>query len=153
MRKLTLAAVAALSVSVAGGLVVAPAFAADDPAKADASRKDDKKPDVDLPAFPADASVKQVTHVAGKTLNYTATVGSLPVRDEKGKKIVQEWTTSEWPEGYPPSVLELDLKKVPEGTELTMTHSKVPEEQADDYEEGWMDYYWNPMIEYFKQTK
>lgn len=50
------------------------------------------KPDtakIDLPAFPADASIKQVTRVAGKTLNYTATVGSLPVRDEKGKKIAE----------------------------------------------------------------
>ena len=66
-------------------LAVAPAFsalAADDPPKADAAK-------IDLPAFPADATIKQVTHVAGKTLNYTATVGSLPVRDEKGKKIAE----------------------------------------------------------------
>jgi carboxypeptidase C (cathepsin A) len=42
---------------------------------------------INLPAFPDDASIKQTTHVAGKTVNYTATVGSLPVRDEKGKKI------------------------------------------------------------------
>jgi activator of HSP90 ATPase len=72
---------------------------------------------------------------------------------EKGRKIVQEWTTSEWPEGYSPSVLELDLKKVEGGTELTMTHSMVPDEQADDYAEGWQDYYWNPMIEYFRKKK
>ncbi|OXE36328.1 MAG: peptidase S10 [Phenylobacterium zucineum] len=44
---------------------------------------------IDLPAFPADASIKQVTHVAGKAVAYTATVGSLPVRDEKGKKIAE----------------------------------------------------------------
>lgn len=55
-------------------------------ARAD-DKKDDAKSAFDLPEFPADASVKQVTHVAGKTLNYTATVGSLPVRDDKGKKI------------------------------------------------------------------
>jgi activator of HSP90 ATPase len=72
---------------------------------------------------------------------------------KKGKKIVQEWTTSEWPEGYPPSVLQLELKKVDGGTELIMTHSKVPDEQADDYAEGWMEYYWNPMIEYFQKIK
>jgi uncharacterized protein YndB with AHSA1/START domain len=72
---------------------------------------------------------------------------------KKGKRIVQEWTTTEWPEGYPPSLLELDLKKVPHGTELTMTHSEVPDEQADDYAEGWMDYYWNPLVEYFKRSR
>jgi carboxypeptidase C (cathepsin A) len=67
----------------AGVSAAAPAWAADPP-KADADK--DK---IDLPAFPADATVKQVTHVAGKTLNYTATVGSLPVRDDKGKKIAE----------------------------------------------------------------
>jgi carboxypeptidase C (cathepsin A) len=68
----------------------APVLAEEKPAKADASaavKKDGD--DSQLPAFPADASVKQVTHVAGKALNYTVTVGSLPVRDEKGKKIAE----------------------------------------------------------------
>jgi len=37
-----------------------------------------------LTSFPADAHVTQSTAVDGKTLKYTATVGSLPVRDEKG---------------------------------------------------------------------
>jgi len=37
-----------------------------------------------LTPFPADAHVTQSTAVDGKTLKYTATVGSLPVRDEKG---------------------------------------------------------------------
>ena len=69
---------------------------------------------------------------------------------EKDKKIVQEWTTSEWPEGAPPSRLEITLKSVPEGTELTMVHSKVPAEQADDYDQGWYDSYWNPMVKYFE---
>lgn len=70
---------------------------------------------------------------------------------EKGKKIVQEWVTTEWPKGYPPSIFELKLKKVQGGTEIEMTHSKVPEEQADDYDQGWKDYYWKPLKEYFKK--
>jgi carboxypeptidase C (cathepsin A) len=89
MRKLMIAATAAVMLSF--GLSATMAWAADDaPAKSDAKDKGDKDKDkIDLPPFPADASVKQVTHVAGKTLNYTATVGSLPVRDEKGKKIAE----------------------------------------------------------------
>ncbi|MBB3856505.1 carboxypeptidase C (cathepsin A) [Xanthomonas arboricola] len=35
--------------------------------------------------LPADASVRQSTHVGGRTLSYTATVGTLPVRDAQGK--------------------------------------------------------------------
>ena len=68
----------------------APAWAAE-PARPEAAKAEVKKDaDVgDLPPFPADAHITQVTHVAGKTLNYTATVGSLPVRDEKGKKIAE----------------------------------------------------------------
>ena len=42
-----------------------------------------------LPPFPADAHVGQVTHVAGKTVKYTVTVGSIAVRNDKGKKIAQ----------------------------------------------------------------
>ena len=37
-----------------------------------------------LPPFPADAHVTQSTTVDGRTLKYTVTVGSLPVRNEKG---------------------------------------------------------------------
>ena len=37
-----------------------------------------------LPPLPADAHVSQSTTVDGRTLKYTVTVGSLPVRDEKG---------------------------------------------------------------------
>ena len=37
-----------------------------------------------LPPLPADAHVSQSTTVDGKTLKYTVTVGSLPVRNEKG---------------------------------------------------------------------
>src|ERR1700709_775454 len=54
-------------------------------AKPDAAKAAADK--IDFAPFPADAHVSQVTHVAGKTVNYTATVGSLPVPDETGKKI------------------------------------------------------------------
>ena len=72
---------------------------------------------------------------------------------EKGKRIVQEWITSEWPEGYPPSRVEFTFRKVKGGTELTMVHSKVPEEQADEYRQGWIDNYWDPLKEYFGKKK
>jgi uncharacterized protein YndB with AHSA1/START domain len=52
----------------------------------------------------------------------------------KGKRIVQEWQTSVWPQGYCPSTLKIVLKKKGDGTELVMTHAKVPAEQAGEYE-------------------
>jgi uncharacterized protein YndB with AHSA1/START domain len=68
---------------------------------------------------------------------------------ERGKKILHEWTTTEWPEGYPPSLLELRLKAKGKKTELTMVHTKVPREQVEYYAEGWRKHYWVPLKKYF----
>ena len=91
--------------------------------------------------------------VGGKFTAWDGYIFGKHVELEKGKKIVQEWSTTEWSKGYPPSLFELKFKKVGGGTEIEMTHSKVPEEQADDYDEGWKEYYWKPMKEYFKNKK
>ncbi|MBM3898005.1 MAG: hypothetical protein FJ358_05735 [Thaumarchaeota archaeon] len=70
---------------------------------------------------------------------------------ERGKRIVQEWKTTEWPEGYSPSKLEFMLKEKQGGTELIMLQTSVPAEQAASYEQGWKDFYWDPLKEYFKK--
>ena len=70
---------------------------------------------------------------------------------EKGKRIVQEWTTTEWPAGFPPSRLELTFKKATGGTEILMVHSGVPAELADDVAEGWKEFYWEPLKKYFEK--
>ena len=54
----------------------------------------EKKDAIELPPLPADASVKQSIRGARGLLNYTAAIGSLPVRDEKGKKIADVVFTS-----------------------------------------------------------
>ena len=66
----------------------------------------------------------------------------------KGKKIVQEWKTTDWPVGYPVSRLELTLKSKNGGTELRMVHSKVPAEQVAEYTGGWKSAYRGPLKEY-----
>ncbi|EIM03039.1 peptidase S10 [Rhodanobacter thiooxydans] len=72
-----------LAAFVLAGSSLAPALAADShkPAAAEAGSSDGFQ----LPPLPADAHVTQSTTVDGKTLKYTVTVGSLPVRDGKGK--------------------------------------------------------------------
>ena len=67
----------------------APAALAADSHPAAATRDAGNTNGFDLPPFPADAHVAQSTRVDGRTLKYTVTVGSLPVRDEKGKVIAQ----------------------------------------------------------------
>jgi len=67
----------------------------------------------------------------------------------RGLLIVQEWSTTEWPDGQEPSLVEIRLEPCDGGTHLTMVHSRVPASQAGSYEKGWVDYYWTPLKEYF----
>lgn len=68
---------------------------------------------------------------------------------DPGKRILQEWQTTEWPAGAAPSRLEWKFAAKDGGTQVTMIHSNVPAEQADSYKQGWVDFYWTPMKAYF----
>jgi len=70
---------------------------------------------------------------------------------EDGQRVVQEWSTPDWVEGYGASRLELTFKAVSGGTELCMVHLDVPKEKADELSEGWLDFYWNRLKDYFSQ--
>lgn len=70
---------------------------------------------------------------------------------QPGKRIVQEWSTTEWPPKQSPSRLELTFTKAKGGTEIQMIHSNVPAEQATDVAQGWIDFYWDPLKEYFEK--
>ena len=73
---------------------------------------------------------------------------------EDGKRVVQEWSSTDFPEGSEPSRLELCFNNVPGGTELVMVQSNVPVEQADETAEGWIEWYWDPLKDYFdKKSK
>lgn len=89
--------------------------------------------------------------VGGSFSAWDGYISGRNVELERGKRIVQEWITTEWPEGYPPSRLELTFKKVEGDTEILMVHSRVPEEQAEDVKQGWTDFYWNLLKDYFKK--
>lgn len=69
----------------------------------------------------------------------------------KGKRLVQDWMTTEWPDGAAPSRVAFTFKRVTGGTEVRMVHANVPAEQADSYRQGWIDYYWEPLKAYFSE--
>jgi activator of HSP90 ATPase len=71
----------------------------------------------------------------------------------KGRRLVQDWQTSEWPEGADPSRVEFSFKAVKGGTKIRMVHSNVPAEQAGAYRQGWIEYYWTPMAAYFARVQ
>jgi uncharacterized protein YndB with AHSA1/START domain len=99
----------------------------------------------------ADASGKPV--VGGEFTAYDGYIKARYVELVKGEKIVQEWVTTEWPKGYPPSVLEIDLKPVEDGTLLAMLHSEVPASQTDEYASGWKEHYWAKLKAYLKKMQ
>jgi activator of HSP90 ATPase len=68
---------------------------------------------------------------------------------EPHRRVVQAWRTTEFPDGAADSRLELLLEKVAGGTKVTFNHSDIPEGQAEDYRQGWIDFYFEPMKAHF----
>ena len=69
---------------------------------------------------------------------------------EPNQRIVQAWRTSEFPEDAPDSHLEVLFEQVAGGTRVTFTHSDMPEDQVESYRQGWADFYFKPMKQYFR---
>ena len=93
------------------------------------------------------------TKVGGEFTAWDGYIKGKYLELEPGRKIVQEWTSTDFTEGTLPSRFEITLKEAKGGTELTMIHSGVPEDAAEDIGQGWKDYYWEPMKKYFKERK
>jgi activator of HSP90 ATPase len=65
-----------------------------------------------------------------------------------GKRIVQAWRASEWPEGAW-SILRLELKPKGKGTRMVVDHLGIPDEFRDGVDKGWYEFYWEPMKAFF----
>jgi len=60
------------------------------------------------------------------------------------REIVQSWRAAEWPEGHY-STVTFVLLPIPGGTRLNFTHVDVPDGLEDEFAQGWIDAYWEPM--------
>lgn len=67
-------------------------------------------------------------------------------------KIVQSWRSSQFEEHEKDSQIEILLKELDGITELTLTHSNVPE-SGEHYKKGWDDHYFKPMKVYFQNKE
>jgi uncharacterized protein YndB with AHSA1/START domain len=68
---------------------------------------------------------------------------------EAGRRIVQSWRTVDFPQASPDSRLEVLLEAVEGGARLTLIHSEIPDGMGDEYHQGWIDNYFEPMKAYF----
>lgn len=91
--------------------------------------------------------------VGGKFTAWDGYISGVHRELVKDCRIVQDWQTTEWPDGAKPSRVEFTFKAVAGGTEIRMVHSNVPAEQADSYRQGWIDYYWTPLTAHFVQEQ
>ncbi len=89
--------------------------------------------------------------VGGKFTAWDGYISGKNLELEPGKRIVQEWKTTEWPVGSPPSRLEWTFKAKAGGTQAVLVQSEVPSSQADSYRQGWIDYYWTPLKVFFSR--
>ena len=67
-------------------------------------------------------------------------------------RIVQSWRTSDFSAADPDSQIEVVIEPAEAGALLTLTHTGIPEGQAESYESGWEESYFVPMREYFAKS-
>jgi len=73
------------------------------------------------------------------------------IRLVPNKIICQSWRTTEFLAGDEDSLVELQLSEMEDGgCQLTLIHSKIPQGQPD-YKQGWNEFYFLPMLDYFKK--
>lgn len=94
-----------------------------------------------------DASIDPV--VGGKFSAWDGYIRGTTLDLEPTKRIVQAWRTAHFPAGAPDSQVEVTLEAVGEGTLITLSHTNIPDGQREDCELGWVEYYFEPMLEYF----
>lgn len=82
--------------------------------------------------------------VGGRISAYDGYIEGKNLELKPGKKIVQAWRGSDWPEGVW-SEASFTLLPTKTGTRLTFTQTGVPTTQYADIAQGWKDFYWTPM--------
>ena len=65
------------------------------------------------------------------------------------KTLVQNWYSTDWDK---PSILTFNLEKKDAKTVVKLTHQGVPENELNDIENGWKDYYMNPLKELVEEN-
>jgi len=82
--------------------------------------------------------------VGGEYSAYDGYISGKNLKLVPNQKIVQTWRAVDWPEGYF-SVVAVLLTKDPEGTRLDFTHADLLDGTLEEFTQGWIDNYWEPL--------
>jgi activator of HSP90 ATPase len=88
--------------------------------------------------------------VGGKIMAYDNYITGKNVELVPSNKIVQDWRAVDWPEGYF-SRVTFKFTAIQEGTRLDFTHADVPEGTEEEFTQGWVDNYWEPMKRFLEK--
>ncbi len=93
--------------------------------------------------------------VGGRFTAHDGYLHGITLQLEPGKRIVQQWRSTEFPQGTQDSRIYIDFTPVDGGTRIHIKHVDVPTGQAKVYKPGWVKHYFKSMIQYFaaKPTK
>lgn len=94
-------------------------------------------------------AAKVSSKVGGKFTAWDGYISGKNTELKANKKIVQTWRTSEFPEDAPDSILEIDFEEKNGKTKLNLYHYNLQKGDAKKYRDGWRDYYFEPMKQYF----
>ena len=70
---------------------------------------------------------------------------------EPGKRIVQRWRASDWPEDAW-STVTIEFQEKRGVTTVHFTQEDVPEEFAEEIAQGWHDFYWDRLRAYLEKN-
>jgi activator of HSP90 ATPase len=98
----------------------------------------------------SNSEAKISREVGGEYMAYDGYITGKNIELIPDKKIVQSWRASDWEEDYF-STITFELTPIPEGTRLDFTHADVPSGTEDEFTQGWIDNYWEPMKKYLEK--
>ena len=92
--------------------------------------------------------------VGGKHTAWDDYISGTTIELVPGRRIVQTWRTTEFPDEAPDSRLELLFEPRGGGAETTLTliHTEIPAGQGPQYKDGWAEHYFEPMRAYFSEA-
>ena len=89
--------------------------------------------------------------VGGKFTAWDGYISGKTLELEPYARILQSWRSTEFSPENPDSILEILFAPDKKGTKLTLIHSNIPKSQGKQYKQGWLDFYFKPMQEYFQK--
>ena len=106
----------------------------------------DSKAHADFTGSPAQIDA----HIGGDFSAWDGYISGKTLALEPYRLIRQTWRTTEFPVGAPDSLLEVRVEAAGDGTKITLVHTNIPEGQTEQYRQGWEEFYFIPMKDYFE---